>query len=103
MAVTVTKENFAELVLGSNRKVMLDFWAPWCTPCKMVGPIVEQIAEERQDVLVGKVDVDSQPELARQFRVMSIPTILVLVQGEVVQRSVGYRPKDALLALRDKE
>ena len=103
MAVTVTKENFAELVLGSNRKVMLDFWAPWCTPCKMVGPIVEQIAEERQDVLVGKVDVDSQPELARQFRVMSIPTILVLVQGEVVQRSVGYRPKDALLALLDKE
>ena len=102
MAVTVTKENFEELVLGSDRKVLLDFWAQWCMPCKMIGPIVEEIAEERQDVLVGKVDVDTQTELARQFRVMSIPTILVLERGEVVQRSVGYRPKDELLALLDK-
>ena len=102
MAVTITKDNYEELVARSEKPVLLDFWAAWCMPCKMVGPILEEIAEERPDVLVGKVDVDTQPELARQFRVMSIPTIVVLKQREVVQRSVGYRPKEELLALLDK-
>lgn len=101
MAVTITKDNYEELVLRSEKKVLLDFWAEWCMPCRMVGPVVEEIAAERQDVLVGKVDVDTQTELARQFRVMSIPTLVVLSQGQVVQRSVGYKPKEELLALLD--
>ena len=101
MAVAITKDNFEELVTRSEKKVLLDFWAQWCMPCKMVAPIVEEIAEERQDVLVGKVDVDTEPELARQFRVMSIPTLVVLNQGQVVQRAVGYRPKEELLSLLD--
>ena len=100
MSVTkITKDNFQELVLNADRKVLLDFWAPWCGPCRMVSPIVDEIAQERQDILVGKVNVDEEMALAAQFQVMSIPTLAVLKKGQVVNRVVGARPKDAILSL----
>ena len=100
MSVTkITKDNFQELVLNAQQEVLLDFWAPWCGPCRMVSPIVDEIAGERQDILVGKVNVDEEMELAAQFQVMSIPTLVVLNQGQIVSRVVGARPKDAILSL----
>ena len=95
----ITKDNFQELVLNADREVLLDFWAPWCGPCRMVGPIVDEIAGERKDILVGKVNVDEEMELASRFQVMSIPTLVVLKNGQVVNRVVGARPKDAILSL----
>ena len=98
---TITNENFDDVVLKSGKPVLVDFWAEWCGPCRMVSPIVDEIAEARSDIVVGKVNVDEQGELAMRFGVMSIPTLLVFKGGELVQKAVGARPKDALLALLD--
>ena len=97
--VTITKENFAQEVLQSTKPVLLDFWASWCGPCRMLSPIVDEVAEERTDVKVGKVNVDEQPELAGEFGVMSIPTLLVFEQGKLVRQAVGARPKAGVLDL----
>ncbi|MGM9589928.1 MAG: thioredoxin [Faecousia sp.] len=94
----ITKDSFEQEVMGSNQVVLLDFWAPWCTPCQMVAPILDEIAEERPDIKVCKVNVDEEMELARQFRVMSIPTILVMKNGQVLQRTTGARSKAQLLS-----
>ena len=97
--ITITKENFAQEVLQSEKPVLLDFWASWCGPCRMLSPIVDEVAEERTDVKVGKVNVDEQPELAGQFGVMSIPTLLVFEQGKLVRQAVGARSKASVLDL----
>ena len=97
--ITITKENFEQEVLRSDKPVLLDFWASWCGPCRMLSPIVDEVAEERTDVKVGKVNVDQQPELAGEFGVMSIPTLLVFEQGKLVRQAVGARPKAAVLDL----
>ena len=97
--ITITKENFAQEVLQSTKPVLLDFWASWCGPCRLRSPVVEEVAEERTDVKVGKVNVDEQPELAGQFGVMSIPTLLVFEQGKLVRQAVGARPKASVLDL----
>ncbi|MBE6926701.1 MAG: thioredoxin [Ruminococcaceae bacterium] len=100
-AIQVSKENFQEIVLNAEKKVLLDFWAPWCGPCRMVLPVVEEIAEERDDIVVGKVNVDEQPELANKYGVMTIPTLIVFENGEEQQRSVGAKNKKAILNMVD--
>lgn len=97
--MVINKENFQNEVLNSDKPVLLDFYADWCGPCRMVGPIVEEIAGERSDIKVGKINVDEQSELAAQFGVMSIPMLAVIKNGEVVNRSVGARPKEQILAM----
>lgn len=97
--VTIDRNNFSQEVMESDRPVLLDFWAPWCGPCRMVGSVVDEIARERADIKVGKVNVDEQPELAGQFGVMAIPTLVVMKDGKVADRAAGARPKAQILAM----
>ena len=96
-AMDINRNNFQDEVMGSDRPVLLDFWAPWCGPCRRVVPLVEQIAQERPDIKVGKVNVDEEYELAGKFRISSIPTLLVIRDGKVVDQAMGARPKQAIL------
>ena len=98
-AVNINLENFRKEVLESDKPVLLDFWAPWCGPCRMVVPLVEAIAEERPDVKVGKVNIDEQFELARQFGVTTIPTLVVMKGGKIIRQSTGARPKNQILEM----
>ena len=97
--LVITKENFETEVINSDQPVLLDFYADWCGPCRMVGPIISEIAEERSDIKVGKINVDEQSELAAKFGVMSIPMLAVIKDGKTVNTSVGAKPKEQILDL----
>ncbi len=99
--INLTYNDFDSVVMESDKPVLVDFWATWCGPCRMLGPVIAQIAEEREDIKVCKVNVDDEPELARMFNVMSIPTVLVFKNGELKDRSVGFKPKQQILDLLD--
>lgn len=101
-SIQITKSNFEKEVMESGQTVLLDFWASWCGPCRMVGPIVEAVSEERTDIKVGKINVDEETELAEQYNVMSIPTLVIMKNGKVVKKEVGARGKEELLALIDE-
>ena len=98
-AVNINLNNFSQEVLNSDKPVLLDFWAPWCGPCRMVVPMVEAIAEERPDIKVGKINIDEQFELASRFGIQSIPTLMVLKDGKIVKKAMGARPKHAILEM----
>ena len=97
--VNITSANFEEMVLNSPKPVLLDFWATWCGPCRMVAPVVEEIAAEREDILVGKVNVDEEMELAVKFGIVSIPTLVVMKNGEIANKAIGIKPKADILNL----
>ena len=97
--ITITKDNFRQEVVESDKPVLLDFWADWCGPCQMMGPVVDEIAGERPDIKVGKVNVTEQQELAAAFQIMSIPALMVFQDRKVVRQSVGARPKEQILSL----
>ena len=98
-AININNNNFHNEVMSSEKKVLLDFWAPWCGPCRMVVPMVEEIAKERPDIKVAKINVDENPELATRFSIMSIPTLVVMENGKIVNQATGARPKNAILAM----
>ena len=98
-AININKNNFQNEIMDSEKTVLLDFWASWCAPCRMVVPIIEEIAGERSDIKVGKINVDEQPELASEFSIMSIPTLVVMKNGKIVQQVSGARPKNAILEM----
>ena len=98
-AININKKNFQNEVMNTDKPVLLDFWAPWCAPCRMVVPIIEEIAGERPDIKVGKINVDEQPELTSKFGIMSIPTLVVMKNGKIVQQVSGARPKKAILEM----
>ena len=97
--IHVTKDSFQDEVINSSKPVLLDFWASWCGPCRMVSPVLDEIAQERSDIKVCKVNVDEQPELAKQFGIMSIPTLMVFKDGKLVNQAMGARPKNQILAM----
>ncbi len=99
MEITLTKENFAETIRNSEKPVLVDFWATWCGPCRMQAPVLEELAAERGDIVVGKVNVDDEAEIANAFQIDSIPTIILIKNGEAVKAAVGYRNKDQLVEM----
>ena len=98
-AININRNNFQNEIMDSEKTVLLDFGAPWCAPCRMVVPVIEEIAGERPDIKVGKINVDEQPELASKFSIMSIPTLVVMKNGKIVQQVSGARPKKAILEM----
>jgi thioredoxin 1 len=97
--IHINQDNFQAEVLNSDKKVLLDFWASWCGPCRMVSPILDAIAQERDDIKVCKINVDEEPELASEYSIMSIPTLMVVEDGQIISKAMGARPKDAILAM----
>ena len=102
-AITINKNNFESEVLNSDKKILLDFWAPWCGPCRMVSPILDEIAEERDDVKIGKINVDEESELASSFGIVSIPTLVVIKKGKIVHQAIGARPKEDILDMLEAD
>ncbi|MGI5985742.1 MAG: thioredoxin [Clostridiales bacterium] len=100
--ITITKENFEEEVMNSSTPVLIDFWAAWCGPCRMMSPVIDEIADELTDTKVCKINVDEQPELSRQFGIMSIPTLVVIKDGQLVSKTLGVQPKDSVVAMLKK-